>query len=203
MVMVSVAGGCSRPHATVELIHPFEFGSQQSVALESERAQLDLDTGDVVAQLKCEWPLPGSRYGTPQYVLYLRLPPTTGVFQIGDDISSLQSESVARDSNSAKITDEPEVVSGFLIQRTGRLEGVTHMVSGQIEVKGAKLRRGTINVTCADETEIHGTFIAKPGFRMSNFERDHRIDIANARIVATGGTIPEQSSATEPVSKEK
>ncbi len=194
------SAGCAKTHATVELFHPFEIGSQQSVELDSESAYFGHDAGELVAHLKCEWPLPGSRLGATQYVLYLRLPPSDGVFQIGAEILATGQDGIAKDSNSQSLDSDREVVSGFLIQKSGRLKGVTHLASGHIEIKGGRTRRGTVNLTCADQTEIVGEFVARSGFRMSAFEQDHRIDIANARIVAKGGSIPAPRLADEPKS---
>lgn len=186
--MAVVAGGCSSPRATVELFHPFEIGLQESVELDSEWAHYD--SGDAVAQLLCEWPLPGSRYGKKQYELYLRLPTAPGVFKIGTPIELISGDAIAKDSSSAVEGSGPDVVSGFLIQKTGRLRGVTHVATGQIEIKRGNTLRGSIDLVCADETEIVGEFVAKPGYVMSFFEREHQLDIANARIVAQGEPLP-------------
>ena len=191
LLMLLAQSGCSMPRATVELFHPFESGSQQTVKLDSEWAHYGCAEDDSVARLLCEWPLPGSRYGAKQYVMYLRLPAATGVFEVGAPIDLFAGDAVARDSSTASAASGRDVVSGLLIQKTGRLRGVTHFVEGRNEIDGGRPYRGTIDLICADQTEIVGEFVAKPGFEMSFFEREHRLDIANAKIVARGEPLPD------------
>lgn len=196
LLMLLAQAGCSMPHATVELFHPFEFGPQQTVKLDSEWAHYGCDEGETVARLICEWPLPGSRYGAKQYVMYLQLPAATGVFDVGSPIAPGAASAIFSDSAPASAAEGRDVVSGFLIQKTGRLRGVTHFVEGRIEIKGGGLLRGTIDLVCADQTEIFGRFVARPGFEMSFFEREHQLDIANAQRVAQGESLPDP--AVEP-----
>ncbi len=202
LVLAVVAAGCSKPHATVELFHPFESGRQQSVQLESEWAHYDGAEGDSVGRLLCEWPLPGSRYGKKEYELYLRLPATGGVFEVGAPIDAFTTDTIAKDSIAAQLEAGPEVVSGFLIQRTGRLRGVTHVSAGRVELKGGKVCRGRLELICADQTEIVGDFVAKPGYDMTPFERKHQLDVANAKIVARGESLPD-AAANKPSKEEQ
>ncbi|MCA9252692.1 MAG: hypothetical protein R3E58_10755 [Phycisphaerae bacterium] len=190
-LLTIVASGCSAPHATVELIHPFEFGRQQSVKLDSEWAHYDCNPGESVARLLCEWPLPGSHYGKKEYELYLQLPASSGVFEVGAPIESFAGDTIASDSSSQSLGSGGNVISGFLIQRTGRLRGLTHITAGQVEIKCGSQCRGMLSLVCADETEIVGEFVARPGYDMTAFERDHQVDIANAKAVAQGKPLPE------------
>ncbi len=173
-----MAAGRSKHRASVELYQPTETGSQQVVQLSSDWAHYGQATDGAVASLLLEWPLPGSRYGAKQYLLYLHLPEGSGVFEVGDPIA----------------TPSEDVVSGFLIQRTGRLKGVTHFVMGTINIRGKSLRRGSVELKCADRTEIRGKFIAKPGSRTTFFQHDHQLDIANAMTTARGQTASQHAT---------
>lgn len=187
--------GCAKPHATVELFHPAESGSQELVKLASDWAKYGRSVEDGSSHLIMEWPLPGSRLGTKQYLLYARLPSAPGVFAVGDAIlpEGDPAETIEGDTPPEPSQDS-DVVSGFLIQRTGRLKGVTHFVSGTIEVRGRDLRKGTLDLICADQTEIRGEFVAKSGFRASFFEGEHREDIAEASRVARGRPTPQPTA---------
>lgn len=190
--------GCAKPHATVDLFHPSESGSQELVQLSSEWAKYGHAEDGDSACLILEWPLPGSRYGTKQYLLYVRMPAGKGVFEVGDPILSAgEQDTLTKGDTPPEPREAAEVVSGFLIQRTGRLKGVTHLVSGSIEIRGRSLRirggslqKGALDLICADQTEIQGEFVAKPGFRVSFFESKHQQDIANAISVAKGQPVP-------------
>ncbi len=190
------AAGCANPHATVELFHPAESGSQELVSLSSDWAKYGQPADGGLAHLILEWPLPGSRYGTKQYLLYARLPSGSGVFCVGDPILPGGEPSARIEGDTPpEAKPESDVVSGFLIQRTGRLKGVTHFVSGTIEVSSGTLQEGTLDLICSDQTEIRGDFIARPGFRATFFESKYEQDIGNAKSAAKGGQSPQPAAA--------
>jgi hypothetical protein len=157
----TVCGGCG-PYARVEMYQPRQDGSEQLLELESPWAEFAVGAseGD---RLLLAWPLPGSRFGPKQYLLYLRFPAGGGEFGAGSDAGAAGE------------------AAGFLIQRAGRLAGLTAVTRGRLAITGApKTRTGQLYLKCADGTEIRGAFrAARSDLAVQFFEDDHRADVTS------------------------
>jgi hypothetical protein len=68
---------------------------------------------------------------------------------------------------------------GLFIQSVDRLRGVTPVIDGLITLHELSPPEGDVELRCADGTEIHGRFVARPGSRRPlAFEREHAADLA-------------------------
>ena len=173
-----VLAGCSQPQATLWLDQPEVDGPQQSLHLTSDRAWHRAGgRGEVAGACEgegsavlLEFPLPGSRLGSVQYLVYLRMPLGLGTHAVGHTLNGGQ------------------VVSGLLLQRTGRLRGMTAFSDGSVTVEKMSPLTVRLNVACADQTVVRGSFRAADGsVALARFERGHRADIDRAERVAMQG----------------
>lgn len=112
-------------------------------------------------RLLLAWALPGARAGPKHYQLYLRLPVGGGTFRVGPD------------------GNHRGQTAGFLIQKTGRLAGLTNLRQGAVTVSpGSSQRTGRVDVQCTDGTEIRGDFRAvRSDLTVRFFEDEHAADV--------------------------
>ncbi len=179
--IAACSAGCG-PHARLELYQPPREGRQQLLQLESFWAHFASDD-ETADRLLLAWPLPGSTVGQKQYLLYMRLPRGGGDFGVGPD--------AGEDSRAV----------GFLIQRAGRLAGLTGVTRGRIDLSGgAKLRTGQLHLKCADGTELEGTFRAeRSDLTVTFFEEDHSGDVASLSRPETSGDTDAASTENSPL----
>lgn len=154
------AASCSQaPRADARLYQPQEDGVQQMLELSSDWAHFASEGGDT-ARILLEWPLPGSRQGRKQYFVYVRVPADAGSYDVGDSFGDGQS------------------VGGFLIQRAGRLQGITKFVLGRVDLKRQRPPSGRLEMKCEDGTEVRATFTAESdSMSVVFFEHDRANDM--------------------------
>lgn len=132
---------------------------QQMLELSSDWAHYASEGGDT-ARILMEWPLPGSRHGRKQYFVYVRLPADPGRYEVGERFG------------------DGQAVGGFLIQRTGRLQGITKFVLGRVELDRSQPPSGRVELKCEDGTEVRAEFTAETdSMSVVFFEHDRANDM--------------------------
>lgn len=152
--------GCTRAPA-IELDQPFAPRPGQRHVQLARGVSYHADAGPRRAILLA-FPLPGSKDGPLDYLLYLDLP---------------------AGHSSVPIGDEPFAGRGFLIQRVGLLAGKTVFTGGRVTIEPVWLSpdqiRVQLAVECADGTSIRGGGIARANPRqLEEFRRQYIADIA-------------------------
>ncbi len=159
--------GCAQPEARLRL-HDQADTQQQPINLISQWAySASSASTSNLTRILLQWPLPGSHMGQKEYVVYLQVPQIPGEYAVGESIEGTF------------------WVSGFFIQYQGRNPGLTPAVDGKITIDGNQPLQGSLDLHCADGTEIVGSFLTRnDADNVTVFEQDHRADIADARQVA-------------------
>ncbi|MBI5863812.1 MAG: hypothetical protein HZB38_04765 [Planctomycetes bacterium] len=152
------AAGCARKRAVVALEQPSAPPSQREMTLASDWAFTARQ--DVRRLCLLDFPLPGAADGPRDFRLFVALP-----------------------ANGEDFTVEPGGAQGFLIQKVGRLRGMTALALGKVQLNGVLLQNRaqklTIDATCADGTHITGEAKLLPADdELRSFLIVHAADVA-------------------------
>jgi hypothetical protein len=151
--------GCA-PRAEVRLLQPNAPPAQRNLSLVSDWA-FYLDEGGRRLILLA-FPLPGTRDGPRDFLVFLSAPQGEGEFAVAPD--------------------DPAAARGFLIQVVGQLKGKTLFESGPVRIRHRFLERArrelSLEVRCTDGTQLSGRALITPDPReLRAFQRRFAGDI--------------------------